>query len=366
MDQQTPPRTPVLEGSTSDDEIKKHQTDGITITGLGIIGSGHVLAPSKNLELSASIKAIVNSEAAAMASAGQLVFPKAVLYGRTINRVIKLLQSANGLDKIIRTIQYTSRLIAHMMLLGNLHTPTTSTAAAGIRRQFGLTRRLLRCFNNIGQINVTINLIREGRQRINNDFMGYILELIEGLGYTGFGIADSLGYLPEAGIMGIPYKGVVDKLALHFWLYALVASIVGGLVKVMRLRRRLGRYNSIFPTVEQATIESTSHQVELINEKENEKVQILQKMQELPPTPPDSPIPATQVSVNDAALSVVKGLEEQQFNTGLNVIGNAADIIFPLAALKVKGFSAFSDGVMGFAGCISSAVGMRKAWKATA
>ncbi|KAF3162147.1 Peroxisomal membrane protein PMP27 [Orbilia oligospora] len=366
MDQQTPPRTPVLEGSTPDDEIKKHQ-DGITVTGLGIIGSGHSLAPSKNLELStsSSIKTIVNSEVAAMASAGQLVFPKAVLYGRTINRVIKLLQSANGIDKIIRTIQYTSRLIAHIMLLKNLHTPNTSTAAAGIRRQFGLTRRLLRCFNNIGQINVTINLIREGRQRINNDFMGYILELIEGLGYTGFGIADSLGYLPEAGIMGIPYKGVVDKLAFHFWLYALVASIVGGLVKVMRLRRRLGRYSSIFP-IEQATIESTSHLVESTDGNENEKVQIPQTMQELPPTPPDSPIPATQVSVNDAALSVVKGLEEQQFNTGLSVIGNAADIIFPLAPLKVKGFSALSDGVMGFAGCISSAVGMRKAWKATA
>ncbi|KAK6520483.1 Peroxisomal membrane protein PMP27 [Arthrobotrys conoides] len=362
MDQQTPPRTPVLESSTPDDGIKKHQ-DVLAVSGLGI--TGHVLAPT-NLELSTSIKSIVNSKAAAMASApGQLIFPKAVLYGRTINRVIKLLQSANGLDKIIRTIQYTSRLVAHIMLLKNLHTPPTSTAAASIRRQFGLTRRLLRCFNNIGQINVTINLVREGRQRINNDFMGYILELIEGLGYTGFGIADSIGYLPEAGIMGIPYKGVVDKLAFHFWLYALMASILGGLVKIMRLRQRLERYKSIFPATEQAAIESTSSRVESTKGNEKEKVQTLQVMQELPPTPPDSPIPATQVSVNDAALSVVKGLQEQHLNTGLNVIGNASDIIFPLAALKFSGFSALSDGVMGFAGCISSAVGMRKAWKAT-
>ncbi|RVD84567.1 uncharacterized protein DFL_006310 [Arthrobotrys flagrans] len=362
MDQQTPPRTPVLESSTPDDEIKKHQ-DALPVNGLGIIG--HILAPS-SLELSTSIKAVVNSEAAVMASAGQLLFPKAVLYGRTINRVIKLLQSANGLDKIIRTIQYTSRLVAHIMLLKNLHTPTTSTAAAGIRRQFGLTRRLLRCFNNIGQMNVTINLIREGRQRISNDFLGYILELIEGLGYTGFGIADSLGYLPEAGIMGIPYKGIVDKLAFHFWLYALAASILGGLVKVIGLRQRLEKYRTIFPTVSQAAIESTSHQIEPAKENEKEKSQALQLMQDLPPTPPDSPIPATQVSVNDAALSVVKSLEEQRFIIGLNIVGNAADIIFPLAALKVNGFSALNDGIMGFAGCISSAVGMRKAWKATA
>ncbi|KAK6505181.1 Peroxisomal membrane protein PMP27 [Arthrobotrys musiformis] len=364
MDQQTPPRTPVLGSSTPDSEIKKHQ-DTLVRNGLGITGCIPATSTS-TLELSTCIKTTVNSEAAAMAVAGQLIFPKAVLYGRTVSRVIKLLQSANGLDKIIRTIQYTSRLISHVMLLKDLHTPTTSTAAAGIRRQFGLTRRLLRCFNNLGQINATINLIRESRQRISNDFTGYILDLIEGLGYTGFGIADSLGYLPDAGIMGIPYKAVVDKLAFHFWLYALVASIVGNVVKVIRFRQRLGKYRTIFPTVAQAAIESTSHQVESTKETSKENSQPLQVMQELPPTPPDSPIPVTQVSVNDAALSVVKSLEEQQFNTGLNVVGGTADIIFPLAALKFSGFSSLSDGVMGFAGCISSAVGMRKAWRATA
>ncbi|KAK6345163.1 Peroxisomal membrane protein PMP27 [Orbilia javanica] len=362
MDQQTPPRTPVLESSPPADEIKNHQ-DGFPVKGLGI--TGHASMPS-NLELSTSIKAIVEPEAVAMTPPTQLLFPKAVLYGKTINRLIKLLQSANGLDKIIRTIQYTSRLVAHIMLLRNLHTPTTSTAAASIRRQFGLTRRLLRCFNNLGQINATVNLIRGGRQRISNDFVGYILELIEGLGYTGFGIADSLGYLPEAGIMGIPYKGVVDKLAFHFWLYALMASILGGLVKVIRLRQRLEKYRSIFPTMAQVAIESKSHQTEPTRETEKGKGQASQVMQELPPTPPDSPIPTTQESVNDAALSVVKSLEEQKFNIGLNVVGNTADIIFPLAALKFNGFSSLSDGVMGFAGCISSAVGMRKAWKATA
>ncbi|KAK6360680.1 Peroxisomal membrane protein PMP27 [Orbilia blumenaviensis] len=358
MDQQTPPRTPVLESSTPDEEIKKHQDSTLAAVGLGI--SGHAPVPL-SLELSTSIESIVKSEGLAMA-AGQILFPKAVM---TINRVIKLLQSANGLDKIIRTIQYTTRLVAHIMFLKKLHTPATSAAAAGIRRQFGLTRRLLRCFNNFGQINVTINLIREGRQRINNDLVGYIFDLIEGLGYTGFGITDSLGYLPEAGILGIPYKGVVDKLAFHFWLYALMASILGGLVKVMRLRKRLEKYRSIFPTVAQAAIEPISHQVEPTNCNRMEGQQTLQMIQ-LPPTPPDSPIPATQVSVKDAAVSVVKGLEEQQFNTGLNVAGYVADIIFPLAALKVNGFSTLSDGVLGFAGCISSAVGMRKAWKATA
>ncbi|KAK6527951.1 Peroxisomal membrane protein PMP27 [Arthrobotrys megalospora] len=362
MDQQTPPKTPVLESSTPDEEIKKHQ-DGLAVVGLGM--SGYIPVRS-NLELSTSVKALVNSEAAVMASAGQLLFPKAALYGKTISRLIKLLQSANGLDKIIRTIQYTSRLLAHIMLLKNLHTPATSTAAASIRRQFGLTRRLLRCFNNIGQINVTINLIREGRQRISNDFVGYIFDLIEGLGYTGFGIADSLGYLPEAGIMAIPHKGLVDKLAFHFWLYALMASIMGGFVKVMRIRQRLEKYRSIFPTVAQTAIESTGHQIEPTKITGKENQQMLQVAQELPPTPPDSPIPAAQVSVNDAALSVVKGLEEQQLNTGLNVAGYVADIVFPLAALKVNGFSALSDGALGFAGCISSGVGMRKAWKATA
>lgn len=252
------------------------------------------------------------------------------------------------------------------MLLKQLHSPTTSTAAASIRRQFGLTRRLLRCFNNIGQLKVTIDLIRESRRRINNDFLGYILELVEGLGYTGFGIADSLGYLPEAGIMGIPYKSTVDKLAFHFWLYALVASVLGGFVKVYRLRQRLEKYRTIFPTAEQPAIESTNHPTQLIKNNGKGKQQLLQVKQELPPTPPDSPIPALQISVNEAALSVVKSLEEQQLNTGLNVVGCLADVIFPLAALKVDGFSTLSDGVLGFAGCISSAVGMRKAWKATA
>ena len=71
-------------------------------------------------------------------------------------------------------------------------------------------------------------------------------------------------------------------------------------------------------------------------------------------------------SVSEAANAALQDLQRQEVNTGLNVIGQAADILFPLAALKMFGFERLSDGVLGLAGCVSSAVGLRKAWKATA
>ena len=75
-------------------------------------------------------------------------------------------QEEDGVDKVIRTIQYTTRLISHIMLVNKLHTSTTSSAAKAMRRQFGLTRRLLRSFNNIGQLDVTIKILKSLRYRI--------------------------------------------------------------------------------------------------------------------------------------------------------------------------------------------------------
>ncbi|EPS44750.1 hypothetical protein H072_1247 [Dactylellina haptotyla CBS 200.50] len=368
MDQQTPPRTPVLEGSRPDDKVKKYQE----ALDVGELALEPVETASKAEATSAPKSQITNSPIrdSTIASTGQPVVSAEILHSKSMTRVFRLLQSANGLDKIIRTIQYTSRFLSHIMLLNDLHTTATSAAAKGIRRQFGLTRRLLRCFNNLPQINVTMKLLLERKQRMGNDVVGYILDLVEGIGYTGFGIADSLGYLPDAGIIGIPYKDIVDKTAFQFWLYALVASILGGLIKVYRYRQRLTKYRSIFPAASTAAaIEPvpTTASASVANISSKEVLQTGKMSIEMPPTPPDSPIPPTAlVSVNDAAFSIVRDLEEQQLNAGLNVLGYTADIIFPLAALKFSGFSALSDGVMGFAGCISSAVGMRKAWKATA
>ncbi|KAF3908616.1 hypothetical protein AA313_de0201310 [Arthrobotrys entomopaga] len=361
MDGQTPPKTPVLDGSDPDKELKKPQD---------------VLDFSK---LDSEVASTASKPTITMSSqVGRLLLlmsPNTALHSKTTGRILKLLQSANGIDKIVRTIQYTSRLLSHLMLLKDLHTTTTSAAAKGIRRQFGLTRRLLRCFNNLPQSHLTLKLLLERKQRMGNDTIGYVLDLIEGIGYTGFGIADSLGYLPDAGITGIPYKDFVDKMAFNFWLYALVASILGGLVRFYRFRQRLVKYRSIFPaTTTTTTTTAVAAAIEPAKKDTLEIAQIvppkengMQGGQEMPPTPPDSPIPPTALaSVNDAAQSVVKKLEEQQFNTGLNVLGYTADIIFPLAALNYSGFTALSDGVLGFAGCVSSAVGLRKAWQVTA
>ncbi|KAF3932876.1 hypothetical protein ABW19_dt0201627 [Dactylella cylindrospora] len=364
MDPNTPPESPVLEGSDPSKESKnledvsqselapagqfKPQQDAVT--------NLPPLDPSSKDTKPEESRIILRSQQ-------HLALPQSILYSNTLSRIIRLLQSANGLDKLIRTIQYTTRLLSHIMLVKDLHTPSTSTATKAIRRQFGLTRRLLRSFNNIGQINNTFKILLESPSRIKNDAIGFIFDLIEGLGYTGFGIADSLGYLPEAGIMTIPYKSTIDKMAFHFWLYALTASIIGGLLKVHRLRRRIGKYKSIFPST--LTITEGGNQ-EAKTETVGNVSKEVQSMRQLPPTPPESPIPTTQVSVSDAAMLAVKDLEMQRYNISLNVTGHSADILFPLAALKVHGFDTLSDGILGFAGCISSAVGFRKAWKATA
>ncbi|KAF3923315.1 hypothetical protein ABW21_db0202952 [Orbilia brochopaga] len=368
MVQHTPPRTPPLEGIKPkklenerpelDLDLTSHVSNSASMV------STTELPPASTGSKHADILKISSG------ILSPLDTPRGLLQSRTMERFFKMLQSANGLDKIIRTIQYITRFISHIMLLRKLHTPFTSTAAKGIRRQFGLTRRLLRAFNNVAQLDATLKLLTTGsRRRIATDAFGYSCDLVEGFGYLIFGIADTLGYLPEAGISNIPHRSLVDKLAFHFWLYALAASIVGGALKTYRVRQRIVKYRSIFPAATSVTtvaaIDSSS--VKLANPTATTKdIQLVTALQSLPPTPPHSPITSTQVLVADAANEALKTLREQELNTELNVVGSLADIVFPLAALKVPGFSALSDGALGFAGCISSAVGMRRAWRATA
>ncbi|KAK6359659.1 Peroxisomal membrane protein PMP27 [Orbilia brochopaga] len=366
MDQHTPPRTPPLEG------IKVEQSDTERLE-LDITShvSDVISTPSASTSAPPVSSSSRHADILRMASSvpSHMLSPKDLLQSGSLERVFRLLQSANGLDKIIRTIQYTTRLLSHIMLVKNLHTPFTATAAKGIRRQFGLTRRLLRAFNNVSQLDATLKLLADSRRRIAADAIGYTLDLVEGLGYLVFGVADTLGYLPEAGISNIPYRNTVDTLAFHFWLYALVASIVGGVLKTCRLRQRIVKYRAIFPAASPvstaAAIESSGTESSS-SAATTKEVQVVNATQDMPPTPPDSPITSAQVSVADAANGAVKALKEQQLNIELNIVGSLADIVFPLAALKVPVFSTLSDGPLGFAGCISSAVGLIKAWRATA
>lgn len=224
-----------------------------------------------------------------------------------------------------------------------------------------MTRKLLRAFNNVAQFDAAARLLRSFPRTIRQVTIIDLVNFVEVVGYTGFGVMDTLGYLPDAGISNIPYKSTVDKLTFHFWLYALAASIVGGAGRIYGTRNKILEHR--------AAQSLHSEPPKLETSDTGDAVQVWNDTKTVPPTPPDSPLSKATLVLQPVRIeddSEVADLRKAQYEMTLKVVGSLADINFPLAALQFSGFSSLSDGVLGFAGCISSAIGLRKAWNSTA
>jgi len=94
------------------------------------------------------------------------------------------------------------------------------------------------------------------------------------------------------------------------------------------------------------------------------------------PSPPESvydeeeddfvlPIPPTLELELPSQNDRIQKLESERFEVAMSTLSAACDVIFPAAGLKIPIFTSLSEGVLGFAGSVSSLVGLRNSWKAT-
>jgi hypothetical protein len=145
------------------------------------------------------------------------------------------MQHTVGRDKLLRTIQYFSRFLAWYLLRTNY--PTRSIAPfEAIKKQFGLTRKLLRVGKNVEHFKAAAVALDAKTGPAGQDPVIKYLTVGRQLGYAMYLSLDMLT-VPDAA--GIRKNGLAKKLQPHAyraWLAGLMCSAIKGVYSLYQLK----------------------------------------------------------------------------------------------------------------------------------
>ncbi|PGH14252.1 hypothetical protein AJ80_05992 [Polytolypa hystricis UAMH7299] len=233
----------------------------------------------------------------------------ALAYHPAIAHYLRYVATTVGRDKLLRTIQYFSRFYAWYLFRTNK--PKSAIAPfETIKKQFGLTRKLLRVGKNIEHFKAAAVVALSTKTSGADPVLKY-LAIGRQLGYGLYLSFDMLTVLDAAGIRKLEAAKRFQVQAYRAWFAGLVCSTIAGVYSLWQLKER----------------------EKLVNKKEGEGVVEGKK--------------------------IVK--ERSAVNTQL--ISDFCDLTVPTSAL---GYVALDDGIVGIAGTISSLLGVLAAWKKTA
>ncbi|KAI9826570.1 MAG: Peroxisomal membrane protein PMP27 [Thelocarpon impressellum] len=230
----------------------------------------------------------------------------ALVYHPTVAHYLRYVATTVGRDKLLRTLQYFSRFYAWYLLRTN--SPQASIAPFdAIKKQFGLSRKLMRVGKNVEHFKAAAALA-------DNKNMDPVLKTCavgRQLGYAGYLTFDMITYFDSAGIRPSPSAKRLQKEAYRAWFAGLFFSAVSSVYTLYQLREK-----------ERA-----------IDRKEGEGVVESKKLQR------------ERAAVN------------------IQLVSDLCDLTVPSAAL---GLVNFDDGFVGLAGTVSSLIGVWSQWKKTA
>jgi peroxin-11B len=157
----------------------------------------------------------------------------AVIYHPTVSHYLKFVATTAGRDKLLRTLQYFSRFYAWYLLRTNGSKVEIAPFEA-IKKQFGLTRKLLRVGKNIEHfkaaataadsktIDPVLRYATVGRQ----------------LGYAGYLSFDLTTVLDTLGIRKWDGAKAASREAYRFWAMGLLCSVIAQTYTLYVLRQR--------------------------------------------------------------------------------------------------------------------------------
>ncbi|KAL1960326.1 hypothetical protein VTO42DRAFT_8286 [Malbranchea cinnamomea] len=234
----------------------------------------------------------------------------ALAYHPTVSHYLRFVATTVGRDKVLRTLQYFSRFLAWYLLRTN-HPNSTIAPFEAIKKQFGLTRKLLRVGKNVEHFKAAAVALDAKSGPVAADPILKYLTVGRQLGYAFYLSFDMVTYLDAAGIRKLSAAKKLQQHAYRAWFSGLVCSAIAGVYTLYRLKE----------------LEKT------INKKDAEGAVEGKKLQK----------------------------ERSQVLTQL--VSDFCDLIVPVSAL---GYIDFDDGIVGIAGTISSLIGLRTAWRKTA
>lgn len=150
-----------------------------------------------------------------------------------------------GRDKVLRTLQYFSRFLAWYLLRTNYSHAAIAPFEA-IKKQFGLTRKLLRVGKNVEHFKAaaialdtktspTFSSSSSSVSPAADPVLKY-LAVGRQLGYGAYLSFDMLTYLDASGIRKLNSVKKLQAQAYKAWLAGLLCSTIAGVYSMWRLR----------------------------------------------------------------------------------------------------------------------------------
>ncbi|KAF5501875.1 Peroxisomal membrane protein PMP30A [Colletotrichum aenigma] len=230
----------------------------------------------------------------------------AVIYHPSVAHYLKFVATTVGRDKLLRTLQYFARFYAWYLFRTN-GSKTEIAPWDAIKKQFGLTRKIMRVGKNVEHFKAAavasdaktmdpvLRYAAVGRQ----------------LGYAGYLTFDAATVLDAAGIRKWEGAKKLQKEAYRCWAIGLICSVIAQSYTLYRLQQREAK----------------------VDKKEGEGV-----------------VEAKRIAIERAG-------------SRLQLLSDLCDLTVPTSALA---WANFDDGIVGLAGTISSLIGVYTQWKKTA
>ncbi|KAJ0381986.1 hypothetical protein COL922a_013460 [Colletotrichum nupharicola] len=230
----------------------------------------------------------------------------AVIYHPSVAHYLKFVATTVGRDKLLRTLQYFARFYAWYLFRTN-GSKTEIAPWDAIKKQFGLTRKIMRVGKNVEHFKAAavasdaktmdpvLRYAAVGRQ----------------LGYAGYLTFDAATVLDAAGIRKWEGAKKLQKEAYRCWAIGLICSVISQSYTLYRLQQREAK----------------------VDKKEGEGV-----------------VEAKRIAIERAG-------------SRLQLLSDLCDLTVPTSALA---WANFDDGIVGIAGTVSSLIGVYTQWKKTA
>ncbi|KAM0331726.1 hypothetical protein ACHAQA_003405 [Verticillium albo-atrum] len=230
----------------------------------------------------------------------------ALIYHPSVAHYLRFVATTVGRDKLLRTLQYFARFYAWYLLRTNGTAAQTAPWDA-IKKQFGLTRKLMRVGKNVEHFKAAA---AASDAKTTDPVLRYAA-VGRQLGYAGYLSFDMATVLDAVGIRKSPRAKTLQREAYRFWAMGIACSIVAQVYTLYRLQQREAR----------------------VDKKDGEGV-----------------VEGKRIALERAA-------------SRLQLLSDACDLSVPTSAL---GWVGIDDGLVGLAGTLSSLIGVYTQWKKTA
>lgn len=156
-----------------------------------------------------------------------------LIYHPSVAHYLRFVATTVGRDKLLRTLQYFARFYAWYLLRTN-GTPTQMAPWNAIKKQFGLTRKVLRFGKNVEHLKAAATV---ADTKGMDPFLRYAA-VGRQLGYAGYLSFDALTVPDAVGIRKWEAAKNLSQHAYRCWAMGLIFSVTSQLYTLYNLNQR--------------------------------------------------------------------------------------------------------------------------------